>query len=150
MDRLPASELHDHVRLREPVPPALRRRRPDPRQEIRPRERLWAPRGGHLGAGLRRDPARAVERHRGEVHHRHDPADDQWHLGIRPGVLAQRRRRARHHDRAHGRHGPGPLGLPGPGGGRVGPRAEPPERDGHRQGAGDDLERSGRIGRSRP
>ena len=41
--------------------------------QVRPRQRLRPARSGDLGARLRRDAARAVERDPGEVHHRHRP-----------------------------------------------------------------------------
>ena len=77
LDRLPARELHDDLRLR--------RRRwrqlyyddaAGAQAEVRPGQPLRPARRRDLGARLRRDPARALPGARGQVHHRHDPAED--------------------------------------------------------------------------
>jgi hypothetical protein len=85
LDRLPPPELHVE-RLRDLLAPALRRRRHIDRAQVRPRQRLRPPRGGDLGARLRRDATRAVERDPGEVHHRLDRAQRRD-----PGAATDRR-----------------------------------------------------------
>ena len=52
LDRLPARELHGHVRLRQAVAPALLRRREGPRAQVRRRQSLQPARCRDLGARL--------------------------------------------------------------------------------------------------
>ena len=143
LDGLPPRELHGDLRLRQPVAPALHRRRPGPWGQVRPRQQVQPAGRGDLGARLRRDPDRAVGRDPVQVHHRLGAAGAVERLDLRRAVLAERRRRDRLDHDPHVRHGPRQVGLPRPGGGRRVARSEPPQRHGREQDAGVHLERHG-------
>ena len=78
LDRLPARELHARLRLRQPVAPAVLRRREGARPQVRRRQPLRPARRRDLGARLRRHPHRAATPSlKAQVHHRHRAAGDQ-------------------------------------------------------------------------
>ena len=93
LDRLPAPELHDDLRLRDAVAPALLRRRA--RRSRPSTTSSTATACAASGSGRSATTARRPELYagaRGQVHHRHGPARDQPARHRRPTLLAQRRR----------------------------------------------------------
>ena len=73
LDGLPEGDLHPDLRLRDDLAPALLRRRGDARGALRPGQPGPAPRGRHLGPGVRRHAARALPRPRGQASSRTRP-----------------------------------------------------------------------------
>ena len=113
MDRLPPPELHDDVRLREPVAPAVHRRRTArsaPSTTSSTATACAAPGIWALGYdGTRPELWGAIKI---EVHRRHGPAGHRGRLRRRlRSVLAERRRHARHDDGADDGHRPRSSGA---------------------------------------